>query len=164
MTVSSIAVGSKGEAELLVHANSKLTVYSATPGGQFGAGTEFPEGGSVTNISVAIGCNGDGLMGWGRTGNLYTATNLTANPQCGSSGEEEEEEGPGDGGNPTGPGTVGGGAGGSGSGQTMAPVGPPTPAPRKPTALKCKKGFQKKMVRGKAKCVKKKTHKDKKNR
>lgn len=164
LTVSSIAVGSKGEAELLVHDNSKLTAYSAAAGAQFGAGAEISSG-SVTNISVAIGCNGDGLVGWGRTGNLFTATNLAANPQC-SSGGGEENPGPGPG--PTDPGTGGGGSGGggsTGSGQTTAPpAGPPSPAPRKPTVLKCKKGFQKKTVGGKPKCVKKKTHKGKKKR
>ena len=35
---------------------------------------------------------------------------------------------------------------------------PPSPAP-KPKALKCKKGFKKKKVHGKAKCVKVKKHK-----
>ena len=170
LTVSSLAVGSKGEAELMVHENSKLTAYSAAAGGQFGAGVEIGSA-SATNVSVAVGCNGDGLLGWGRTGNLYAATNLTANPQC-AGGGENPGPGPGPtdpgGGTPTDPG-AGGGSGGSGgsagSGQTTTPpTGPPAPAPLKPTALKCKKGFQKKTVGGKPKCVKKKTHKPKKKR
>ena len=55
-----------------------------------------------------------------------------------------------------------------GGGQALIPIVAPVPASpplaaAKTPPLKCKKGFQKKTVRGKAKCVKKKaTHKGKK--
>ena len=55
-------------------------------------------------------------------------------------------------------GTSGGGAAGGGSGPAAVvspPLPPTTPIqPRGPKPLKCKKGFQKKTVHGKAKCVK----------
>jgi hypothetical protein len=58
------------------------------------------------------------------------------------------------------------GGGGGGGGTTLPPLSPPigtpapTPTPTKP--LRCKKGFVKKTVKGKARCVKKKAKKKKK--
>ncbi len=74
-------------------------------------------------------------------------------------GEEEEEgEHPGEGGTVNPP----SGSGGTGAGgpvptpQPLAPV-PPAPTPQ-PKPLQCKKGFKKKTVKGKPKCVKVKAH------
>ena len=60
----------------------------------------------------------------------------------------------GGGGGSEGGGNPGGGGGSGGGGSTQQPTAPPTTAP-----VKCKKGFKKKKVHGKAKCVKaKKKH------
>jgi hypothetical protein len=144
---SSIAVGNKGEAELLIHNGTKLIAYSATAGGQFGAAADIKSG-SEGKPSVAIGCNGDALVAWNQgNNNLWAAVNLTGAAQCGGGGGEEP--GPGPGPSPTPTPTPGGG-------QTVAPiVGPPTPPRILSKGPKCKKGFQKKTVRGKPKCVKK---------
>jgi hypothetical protein len=49
-------------------------------------------------------------------------------------------------------------SGGGGGGGTPPPPPPPPPGEEKPKPLKCKKGFKKKTVKGKAKCVKVKKH------
>ena len=76
--------------------------------------------------------------------------------QSGESSSGGEEEG----GGGEQPGT-GGGSGGGGGGTTTAGssagAGSSAPNPQ-PKPLKCKKGFKKQTVKGKAKCVKKKTH------
>ena len=57
-----------------------------------------------------------------------------------------------------------GGGGGGGGGvvpPVVTPPAPPAPAPVTPKPLKCKKGFKKKSVKGKAKCVKVKKKKKK---
>ena len=83
--------------------------------------------------------------------NLWAAFNASGAPQCeGSSPGGKEPTLPG--GSPTTPPGTPPAAAGSGAGSTAVPA--PTPPTRKP-ALKCKKGFQKKTVRGKAKCIKK---------
>ncbi len=157
LTISSLAVGSKGEAELLVHNGTKLIAYSAAAGAQFGPAVDI-QSGSQGGVSVAIGCNGDALALWNRGNNgVFVATSPSGAAQC-AGGSGGEGESPGGGGSPTDPGSAG-------SGQTTTPAaGPPAQAPRNSTALKCKKGFQKKTVGGKPKCVKKKTHKGKKRR
>jgi virginiamycin B lyase len=73
----------------------------------------------------------------------------------------DEEPGPDPGPDP-GPGSVGGGdaAGSGGSSPAPSPAAP-APATSSPKPIKCKKGFVKRTVRGKARCVKKK-HKPKK--
>lgn len=72
-------------------------------------------------------------------------------PSSGGGGEEEAGEQPG-GGQPGGGGSTGGGSSSASTG-----VGSSAPNPQ-PKPLKCKKGFKKQTVKGKAKCVKKKTH------
>jgi len=78
--------------------------------------------------------------------------------------EEEEEEGGGEppagGGGTTSP--SGGGASSSGTGSTSMPP-TTTPLPPGPKPLHCKKGFKKKIVKGKARCVRKKTHRHRKH-
>jgi hypothetical protein len=155
---SSIAVGAKGEAELVIHNGTKLIAYSAAAGGQFKAAVDITTSGSEGKPSVAIGCNGDALVAWNQgANNLWAAVNLTGAAQCGGGGGEEL--GPGPGPSPTPAPTPGGG-------QVVVPiVAPPAPVAVAKKPLKCKKGFQKKTVRGKPKCVKKKaTHKGKKSR
>ncbi|HST68123.1 MAG TPA: hypothetical protein VLI94_00520 [Solirubrobacterales bacterium] len=49
-----------------------------------------------------------------------------------------------------------------GGGVVVPPVAGPTPAPQPKKPLKCKRGFKKKVVKGKARCVKKKKKKGKK--
>ncbi len=148
---SAIAVGGKGEAELVIHDGTKLIAYSAAAGGQFGTATEIKTG-SEGKPAVAIGCNGDALVAWNQgASNLWAAVNLTGAAQCG--GGEEPGPGPGPSPTPT-----------PGGGQAIVPiVAPPAPPPTAKEPLKCKKSFQKKTVRGKAKCVKK-TRKGKKKR
>jgi hypothetical protein len=154
---SAIAVGSKGEADLVIHNGTKLVAYSAAAGGQLGAGVDIKSG-SEGKPAVAIGCNGDALVAWNQgASNLWAAVNPSGAAQCGGEGGEEEP-GPGPGPSPNPTLTPGGGP-------TVVPIVAPAPAPIAKKPLKCKKGFQKKTVRGKAKCVKKKaTHKGKKNR
>jgi TolB protein len=54
------------------------------------------------------------------------------------------------------------GGGGGGAGPIVAPpVVPPAPTPTKPKALKCGKGKKKKVVKGKARCIKVHKHKKK---
>lgn len=146
LTTSAIAVGHKGEAELVVHDGTKFIAYSAAAGGQFAAAVDLQTG-SAGVPSVAIGCNGDALAAWNRgSSGVFAAVNLTGAAQCEGSGGEEE---PGPGPSPTPTSTPGGG-------QTVAPiVAPPAPPLVTPKPLKCKKGSQKKTVRGKPKCVKK---------
>lgn len=146
LTSSAIAVGPKGEAQLVAHAAGALKTFSATVGSPFTAANEIPT--SEATPSLAIGCNGDALVAWNRGSNgVFAAVNLTGAAQCGGGGGEEP--GPGPGPSPTPTPTPGGG-------QAVAPiVAPPAPPLVTPKPLKCKKGFQKKTVRGKAKCVKK---------
>jgi hypothetical protein len=147
LTVSSLAVGSKGEAELLVHNGTKLIAYSAAAGGQFGPAADIQTG-SQGGVSVAIGCNGDSLAGWNRgTNGLFAATDITGAAQC--DGEEGGEETP-PVENPSTPGSVAP----SSSGGSSSTTTPSAPVIAK-KSLKCKKGFKKKTVRGKPKCVKK---------
>lgn len=155
---SSIAVGAKGEAELVIHNGTKLIAYSAAAGGPFKTAVDITTSGSEGKPSVAIGCNGDALVAWNQgANNLWAAVNLTGAAQCGGGGGEEP--GPGPGPSPTPTPTPGGR-------QVAVPiVAPPAPVAVAKKPLKCKKGFQKKTVRGKPKCVKKKaTHKGKKSR
>jgi hypothetical protein len=151
LTNAAIAVGGKGEAQLILHDGSKFIAYAADAGAQFGAAAELQTG-SAGKPSVAIGCNGDALAAWNRGANgLFAATNPSGAAQCEASGPGSEE-----------PGTPGGGgttptetpppAAASGGASTTLPA--PTPPAKKPV-LRCRKGFQKKTVHGKAKCVKK---------
>jgi len=164
LTVSAIAVGSKGEAELLIHNGSKLMAYSAPAGGQFGTAADIQTG-SQGGVSVAIGCNGDALAAWNRgSSGVFAATATSGAAQCEGSGPNPDPDpGPG-----TGPSADPPDSGPSAGSQSNAPAGgsatPPVPTPssgKKP--LKCKKGFKKKTVRGTAKCVKAKPKKDKKH-
>ena len=151
---SAIAVGPKGEAQFIVHTAGNLKTFAAPTGGVFAASNDIAT--SEAGVDLAIGCNGDALAAWNRGSNgVFAAVNLTGTPQCEGSGPGGEEPNP-PGGNPTTPGgstpgpSGGGSAGSSGGGS--APVSPPPTAPK---PLKCKKGFTKKKVGGKQKCVKK---------
>jgi uncharacterized membrane protein YgcG len=66
----------------------------------------------------------------------------------------------GNGGPESGPGSSGGSSGGSSSGGSggSVPLGPPTGPAQSAKPLACKKGFKKKKVKGKAKCVRVKSH------
>ena len=91
---SSIAVGSKGEAELVIHNGTKLIAYSAAAGGQFGAGVDIKTG-SEGKPSVAIGCNGDALVAWNQgASNLWAAVNPTGAAQCGLRSRRQKNRGP----------------------------------------------------------------------
>ncbi len=174
---SAIAVGPKGEAQFVAHDAGFLKTFGAPTGGQFAASNDVET--SQATPSLAIGCNGDALLGWNRGANgLFVATNPTGTAQCEGSGPDpdpgpgpgpgpgpspgphgEEPNGPSE--NPSAPGnsTPSGNAGtgssaGSGASSPAAKQSPP----------KCKKGWQRKTVGGKPKCVKKKTHKGKKKR
>jgi len=148
---SAIAVGPKGEAQLVVHTSGNLKTFGVPAGGAFAAANDIAT--SEAGVDLAIGCNGDALAAWNRGANgLFVATNPSGAAQCEGSGPGGEE-----------PSTPGGGGGTStetpaattASGAGSAAVVAPAPSAKKPAALKCKKGFQKKTVRGKAKCVKK---------
>jgi hypothetical protein len=67
----------------------------------------------------------------------------------GGEGKGGEQPGTGGGNNAAGSSSAGAGVSGGGTGSTSTP---------KPKSLQCRKGFKKKTVKGKAKCVKKKTH------
>jgi hypothetical protein len=172
LSSSAIAVGPKGEAQFVAHDAGFLKTFGTPAAGQFAASNDIQT--AQASPSLAIGCNGDALLGWNSGANgLFVATNPTGAAQCDGSGPGpgpgpgpggEEPTAPG-GGNPTTPGdstpggsTQGGNAGaGSSSGSGSSS---PTPPPAAKKAIKCKKGFQRKTVRGKAKCVKKVTGKN----
>jgi hypothetical protein len=148
-SVTNSCAPQSGEAQLVLHDGTRFIAYAAGVGGQFGAAAELQTG-SAGKPSVAIGCNGDALAAWNRgSSGIFAAVNLTGAAQCEGSGPGGEEPGPDPTPTPTPP--------ASGGGQSTPPPAPPAVVPTDPKApvLRCKKGFQKKTVHGKAKCVKK---------
>jgi len=164
LTSSALAVGPKGEAQLLIHNGvNLLKTFGAGAGSQLAAGNDIET--SQAAPSVAIGCNGDALVAWNRGVNgIFAAVNPTGAAQCGGgggSGEEPSTPGsPSTPSTPAAPGQPSSGSGGSTAGAAPAPVPLPGAVPK---TVKCKKGFQKKTVHGKARCVKKKARKGKKH-
>ena len=164
LTNGAIAVGPKGEAQLTLHNEAGfLKTFGAAAGSQFSPGNDIET--SQATPSLTIGCNGDALVAWNRGVNgVFAAFNPSGAAQCDGSGGGGEEpnppSNPGSGGG-SGGGSAGAGAGGGAPGTLPIGTGPAPPA-KKP--LKCKKGFQKKTVHGKAKCTKKKVRKGKKQR
>jgi hypothetical protein len=159
LTAADIAVGDRGEAQLVLHDGSELRAFSAPAGAGFGDGVEI-QAGPQGSLSVAVGCNGDALLGWDAGGSIFTAVEPSGAPPCTDAPPDPEE--PTDPGGPADPPAPGGGAGGGGSAAggssgATAPVAstPPLAAPAL-RPLKCRKGFQKKKVAGKPRCVKKK--------
>jgi hypothetical protein len=121
--------------------------------------TLLPGGGSsaigaVPSASCAVYEDQRGLPrpGAGKT-NCDAGAVETQSGEPSSGGGEESPPGGGEGKTGEQPGGSSGGGGGSSSGN-----GSGSNSQSQPKPLKCKKGFKKKTVKGKAKCVKKKTH------
>jgi hypothetical protein len=132
------------------------------------------EGGSAIGAVPAASCTIDeDQRGLPRPGAGKTKCDAGAvETQSGEPpGEEEgggQEEGGGEelgggGGESPPPSSGSGGASSSGTVSTPPPAPAPAPTTTAPKPLHCKKGFKKKLVKGKARCVKKKTHRHRKH-